>query len=111
VNVVDGGKIYSVVFPDGTSINPGYRIAIDPSYPGIGDDFRRTFHTLEMLKPDIWLSSHTVMFDFEGKRARAATEGAKAWVDPEGYRLFVAAQRGKFEAEVNKEMGTSAKTK
>jgi metallo-beta-lactamase class B len=86
LNVVDEGKLYHVVFPDGTSINPGYRVAMDPSYPGIGDDYRRTLHTLELLKPDIWLASHTEMFDFEGKRARAATEGVKAWVDPEGYR-------------------------
>jgi metallo-beta-lactamase class B len=111
MHVVDDGKIYNVVFPDGTSINPGYQVAMDPSYPGIGDDYRRTLHTLELLKPDIWLASHTEMFDFEGKRARAATEGVKAWVDPEGYRLFVAAQREKFEAKVNKEMGVPAKTK
>jgi len=55
MNIVEAGKIYAVAFPNGTSVNPGYRVAKDPSYPGIADDFRRTFHVLEMLKPDIWL--------------------------------------------------------
>jgi metallo-beta-lactamase class B len=83
-NVVDGGKVYTVVFPDGTSVNPGYRVAKDESYPGIGDEFRRSFHSLEMLKPDIWLPGHLEIIDFEGKRATAVKEGVKAWVDPEG---------------------------
>ena len=46
-NVVDGGKVYTVVFPNGLSINPGYRVAKDPSYPGIQENYRRTLRTLE----------------------------------------------------------------
>ena len=30
MNVVDGGKSYTVVFPDGTSVNPGYRVMNGP---------------------------------------------------------------------------------
>jgi len=41
-NVVDNGKIYTVVFPNGLGINPGYRVASDPSCPGIGSNYRRT---------------------------------------------------------------------
>ncbi|MGQ0633987.1 MAG: subclass B3 metallo-beta-lactamase [Planctomycetaceae bacterium] len=98
MNVVENEKIRTVVFPDGSGVNPGYRVANKPSYPGIGDDYRCTLHLLEMLKPDIWLAPHTETFDFEGKRARAAKEGVKGWVDPEGYRKWVAGQREKYEA-------------
>jgi metallo-beta-lactamase class B len=111
MNVVDGGKNYMVVFPDGSGVNPGFRVAKNPSYPGIGDDYRRTFYVLETLKPDIWLASHTADMGFEAKRARAVQEGAKAWVDPEGYRRYVADQREKFEAVVNIEMGAPPKAK
>jgi len=107
-NVTEGGKIYQVVFPDGTGVNPGYRVAKAPSYPGIGDDYRRTFHTLEMVKPDIWLSAHTVDYKFEAKRARALSEGVKAWVDPEGYRKWVVSQRQAFESRVDTEMSVPA---
>ena len=102
--VTDGGKAYTVVWPDGLSVNPGYRVARAPSYPGIGDDYRRTAARLELLKPDIWLVSHTDRFGLDAKRARAATEGVAAFVDPEGYRQYIAAQRAAFEEEVAREM-------
>lgn len=110
-NVIENGKIYTVVFPDGTGINPGYRVANNPSYSGIGDDYRRTFHILESIKSDIWLTAHNEVWNLAGKRERFAQEGVRAWVDPEGYRRFVAGQREKFEEVVNKEMGTPARAK
>jgi metallo-beta-lactamase class B len=103
--VTDGGRPYVVVFPDGAGFNPGYRLAKNPSYPGIADDYRRTHHRLEMLKPDIWLAQHNEYYDLEGKRKRAETEGVKAWIDPEGYRRFIAGKKRAFEDEVDEELG------
>src|SRR5262249_16922970 len=102
-SVMDGGRRYSVVFPDGTSVNPGYRLVKDPSYPGIADDYRRTFRMLAALKPDIWLRPHNETLNLEQRRGRAAKAGARAWVDPAGYQRWVAAQRAKFEAALRKE--------
>jgi len=101
--ISDNGKSYAVVFPDGTSVNPGYRLAKNPSYPGIASDYRHTFEVLESLHPDIWLAPHVEAFDFWKKRARATTEGVKAWIDPEGYKQFVAGKRADFEAELAKQ--------
>jgi metallo-beta-lactamase class B len=101
--IVADGKAYTVVFPDGPSANPGYRVAKNPSYRGIGNDLRRTFRMLEGLKPDIWLNCHTEFFDYEAKLKRAAKEGVAAWVDPEGYKKYVAEAKAKFEATVAKE--------
>jgi metallo-beta-lactamase class B len=84
---------YQVVFPDGAGINPGYRVGRDPSYAGIADDFRRTFRVLNELKPDIWLAAHTDVFDFERKRQRGA------WVDPGGYRRYVARHMRSFREQ------------
>jgi metallo-beta-lactamase class B len=106
--VTDHGKRYSVAFPDGTSVNPGYRLINDPSYPGIADDYRRTFRVLDALKPDIWLTPHTEMINFEAKRQRAIKMGAAAWVDPIGYRKWVASRRAAFDAAVKKETGVAA---
>ena len=78
--VVDG-KAYVVAFPDSAGVNPGYRLTKDPSYPGIADDYRRTYRVLEALKPDIWLAQHNEQCDFESKRQRARTEGVKAWIE------------------------------
>jgi metallo-beta-lactamase class B len=59
------------------------------------------------LHPDIWGGHHTEYFDLKGKRERAAIEGVKAWVDPEGYRRFIASKRRAFEDEVDAEMGVA----
>ena len=106
-NLVVDGKAYVVVFPDGAGFNPGYRLTKNPSYSGIEDDYRRTHHVLEMLKPDIWLAQHNEYYDLEGKRKRAETEGVKAWIDPEGYRRFIAGKKRAFEDEIDEEMGVS----
>jgi metallo-beta-lactamase class B len=102
--LVDGGKAYKVVFPDGGGFNPGYRVAKNPSYPGITDDYRRTHSLWELLKPDIWGGHHTEYFDLEGKRKRMAREGVNAWIDPEGYRRWVASKKRAFEDEVDLEL-------
>ena len=70
------------MFPGSTTVNPGTRLVKNPSYPGIADDFRRTFDRLAALKPDIFLAAHASAFDLEGKRARMKTEGVAAFVDP-----------------------------
>ena len=99
-NVVDGGRVYTVVFPGSSNVNPGTRLAEAPSYPGIADDFRHTFIILESLRPDIWLTAHSDAFGFEEKRAAAADTGVAAWVDPAGYRNYVADSKAAFEALV-----------
>jgi len=103
MTVEEGGQKYAVVFPDGTSVNPGTRLVKDPSYPGILEDYRRTFALLESLKPDIFLAYHVDDFGFPAKRERAAKEGAQAFVDPAGYRKFIEGRKVKFEELVEKE--------
>lgn len=108
--VVENGKVYNVVFLDGAGFNPGYKLTGDKvDYPGIGDDYRNTHHFLEMLKPDMWFGFHTEYFDMQGKYARMTKEGASVWVDPDGYRQFVAAKKRAFEDEIDLEMGVTPK--
>lgn len=95
------GPIY---FPDGTGFNPGYRLA--KTRP-LAEDYRRTRHFLEMLKPDIWLAQHNEYYDLAGKAERAKSEGVKAWIDPEGYRRFIAGKKRAFEDEVDAELGVT----
>jgi metallo-beta-lactamase class B len=109
-NVEDGGRSYAVVFADGMGVNPGTRLVKNPSYPGIADDYRRTFRVLESLRPDIFLSYHPGFFDLSGKRERARKDGVHAWVDPDGYRRRVADFKANFESLVAKESGAPVAT-
>src|ERR1039458_8066119 len=58
MQVTGAGKIYDVVFVGGTAINPGVRLVDHPTYPGIAEDFKRTFQTLRSLKCDVFLGAH-----------------------------------------------------
>jgi hypothetical protein len=49
-----------------------------PSYPEIEADYRDTLRYLAVLTPDIWLHSHTETMGVDAKRARVATEAARA---------------------------------
>lgn len=104
-DVEEGGRSWRVVFPGSTSINPGTRLVKDPSYPGILDDFRRALAVLDSLQPDIWLPAHPSYEDFEARRSRASSEGARAFVDPEGYRRRIASQKESLDEIVARETG------
>ncbi len=105
--VEEGGRTYHVVFQGSTSVNPGTRFVNQPSYPGIADDYRRAFHLLESLQPDVPLAAHASAFDLERKRARAEAAGVEAFVDSDGYRRRLAESKARFEALVEAEGGSS----
>ena len=83
MNITLNNKTYKVVFPDGTSINPGYRFTVDPSYPGIFENYQKTLSILEKLKADAWFSSHTDFFNYEGKIERLASKSTNSFIDPQ----------------------------
>lgn len=102
-SVSDAGRSYAVVFLGSTTVNPGTKLVREPSYPGIAEDYRHSFDLLDSLQPDIWLAAHASLCDFDEKRGRVATDGAKAFVDARGYRRRLAGDRTKFQALLAKE--------
>jgi metallo-beta-lactamase class B len=106
MTVPEAGREYRVVFAASTSVNPGTRFVKNPSYPGILDDYRKTFALLESLKPDIFVSGHASFFDLKRKRAAMKKENpAEAFVDPDGYRRLIAEKKKTFESLVASESG------
>jgi metallo-beta-lactamase class B len=109
--VEDGGRRYQVVFAASTSINTGTRLLDRPSYPGIAEDFARTFEVLESLTPDVFLGGHTGFFRLEEKRAKlAAGRDPNPFVDPEGFRAYVAGRKRSFEEQRDQERAALERT-
>jgi len=67
------------------------------SYPGIKEDFRKTFATLRALPCDIFLGAHGVYFDLLPKLKRMQVEGEAAFVDPKGYRDAIDEAQADFD--------------
>jgi metallo-beta-lactamase class B len=93
------------VFAASTSINPGTRFVGRPSYPGIAEDFARSFRFLESLTPDVFLGAHAQFFRMQEKRARLGAGGPNPFVDPQLYKDHVADKKRTFLAQLARERG------
>ena len=85
------------------NVNPGYELVGNTQYPQITEDFERTFRVLKSLRGELFLGAHGSYFDLEAKYARMKAGAATAFVDPEGYRSFVADRERAFRAELAKQ--------
>src|SRR5688572_12682266 len=73
------------------------------SYPGIAEDFARTFRVLQSLPCDLFLGAHGSYFGLKSKLPRLQKEGPQVFLDPAGYKAFVAKGQAAFEAALKKE--------
>jgi metallo-beta-lactamase class B len=107
--VAEGGRLYDVVFVCSTSILSGYRLVDHPTYPGIADDYARTFATLAALPCDVFLGSHASFYDGADK-ARRLREGARPnpFVDPQGYRAYVTRSAADYREQLDRERTQAA---
>jgi len=100
MTVEEGGKRYAVVIVGSPNVNPGYKLVSNPVYPSIASDYERAFRVLKSLPCDIFLGAHGAYFDLEAKYPRAKSAGVSAFVDPEGYKAYVAERERAFRTEL-----------
>jgi metallo-beta-lactamase class B len=98
----EGGKTYDAVIVGSPNVNPGYKLVTNGAYPQIATDYERMFRVLKSLPCDIFLGAHGSYFDLEGKYARLK-ENALAYVDPQGYKTYVADREQAFRREFAKQ--------
>ena len=110
--VIENGKPLNVVIVCSVTALDEYHLIATPNhpaaYPGIAQDFTRTFNILAALPCDIFLSSHGSYFDLLNKYSRMQTEGPSVWIDPTGYKKAIAQSRADFEADLNKQKAAAA---
>jgi metallo-beta-lactamase class B len=81
------------------------------SYPGIRDDFYKTFATLQALPCDIFLGAHGIYFDLLPKLKRMQTEGEAAFIDPNGYVDTINEAKADFDATVATQTPKSSRSR
>lgn len=97
------GTMRHVVIIGGTAVNPGFKLFDNARYPQIAADYERAFKKLRSLPCDIPLGAHGVYFDMEAKYQRMIQGDRTAFIDPDGYRKYVAAAETSFLAELAKQ--------
>jgi metallo-beta-lactamase class B len=107
MKVTEGGKTFDVVIVGSPNVNPGYKLVDNAAYPQIAADYERMWRVLKSLPCDIFLGAHGAYFDMEAKVARMKQSGGNPFIDPEGYKKFVADKEQEFRAELAKQQKTA----
>jgi len=95
------GTLRDIVIVGGTGFWSEYHFVASPghpiSYPGIVQDFQHTFAVLRALPCDVFLGAHGGYFGMLAKLKRYPQDGPRVFIDPNGYKEFVARAQETFE--------------
>jgi metallo-beta-lactamase class B len=105
MKVREDSKSYNVVIVGSPNVNTGYKLVGNAAYPTIAQDYELTFQTLKSLPCDVFLGAHGLYFGMEAKFARMKPGEANPFVDPEGYKSYVAEREQTFFKELAKQSG------
>ncbi len=95
-----------------TSVLPMMKLGAEPSYPGIAEDYARTFKTLRALPCDLFLAAHASFYSMKDKVERLKKgEGGNPFVDPAGYRSYLDRNEKVFRERLEKDRNVSAPPK
>jgi len=81
------------------NVNPGYILVGNKNYPGIAEDYSKTFAVLKSLPCDVFLGAHGGYFGLKAKYEKMKAVGSNPFIDPEGYKAYVAERDATFRKE------------
>lgn len=106
------GTMRNIVIVGGVSFWSEYHLVATPghpvSYPDIAQDFRHTFSELRALPCDVFLGAHGGYFDMLTKLKRYPKDGPRVFIDPAGYREFVADAQEMFQKSFSEQQAAAA---
>lgn len=108
--VEENGKKYDVVFVGSMSINPGVHLVNFPAWPTISEAYAKSFQILKSLHCDVFLGPHAPFFNMEAKVQRmSANPKSNPFIDPEGYRNWVASNEKSYNEQLQRERKSAEK--
>ncbi len=103
MKVADAGKTYNVVIVGSPNVNAGYKLVNNALYPQIASDYERMFRVLKSLPCDVFLGAHGNYYDMEAKYAKMKSGGPNPFIDPDGYKSYVAEREQAFLSDMAKQ--------
>ena len=85
MTVREAGRDYAVVIANMGTINEGKRLVVDPTYPGVAEDFAETFRRQKLLPVDVWVASHGSQYGLHEKYQAGQPYDPDTFVDPVGF--------------------------
>ncbi|MBB6145755.1 metallo-beta-lactamase class B [Silvibacterium bohemicum] len=103
LQVPDHGKLYNVVIVGSPNVLSEYKLVNNQAYPQIAQDFTKQFQTLRGLPCNIFLGAHGGYYNLVEKYARLKNGQPNPFIDPDGYKAFVADAQQAFEEALQKQ--------
>lgn len=106
------GTMRNIVIVGGVGFWSEYHFVATPgrpvSYPGIAQDFQHAFSELRALPCDVFLGAHGGYFDMLTKLKRYPQAGPRVFIDPAGYKEFVADAQETFRKVLSEQQAAAA---
>jgi metallo-beta-lactamase class B len=98
----DGDANRSVIFFCSATVALN-KLVTNPTYPGIIDDYKKTFAWSKNVHPDVLLAPHPEMYDMPGKRAKIADGAPNPFVKAGEFNAFCDGLEKQFTDSLAKE--------
>ena len=85
--------------------NPEFQLVNNNKYPEIAADFAKTFEVLKSLPCDVFLGAHGAYYGMVERYALLKKGRADAFVNPEGYKEYVAQEERAFRKTLAEQKG------
>lgn len=99
----EADRTLHVVIVGSPNVNSGYKLVDNKAYPQIASDYSHGFQVLKSLPCDIFLGAHGSYYGLKEKYARWQLGDRNAFIDPEGYKSYIADRERAFEAELKRQ--------
>lgn len=103
MQVHEAGRDYAVVIANMGTINDGKRLLINPTYPGVAEDFANTFERQKAMPVDVWVAAHGSQYRLHEKYRPGDPYSPDTFVDPEGFRAEVERLEALYKAQLEAE--------
>jgi metallo-beta-lactamase class B len=100
LKVKDGGKTLDVAIVGSPNVNKGYVLVGNKLYPGIVQDFEKTFKVLKALPVDVFLGAHGDYYGMPAKYAQMKPGAPNPFIDPAGYQAYIANREDAYRKEL-----------
>ena len=90
MTIREDGRDYRVAIANMGTINAGKKLVVDPTYPGVAEDFAETYEKQKEMAVDVWVAAHGEQYGLSEKHTPGQAYSADTFVDPDGFLAEVA---------------------
>ena len=105
MQITEEGVEYDVVIANMGTINPGKNLEVEPTYPGVSQDFASTYRRQKQMDVDVWVAAHGSQYGLHDKYVPGQAYSPDTFVDPQGFVAAIERLEAIYRAQLAEERG------